>query len=139
MSDAVNTIERFIVENQPDYARGEFNVDWDRVVLTGFSQGGFMAMALGTRHPDLFAGVIPMAGGYIPGIDNPAKADGEDPRYYFMVGSRDRSADQVRMAAADFEKAGYDVDLRVLSGIGHTFPRRTTTELRRALAFVLAE
>jgi len=128
-----------VVEATLEYARKTFEVDWDRVVLTGFSQGGFMAMAIGSRHPDLFAGVIPMAGGYIPEIDAPAKADDDDPRYYFMVGSRDRAVDQVRLAAADFEAAGYEVDLRVLSGIGHTFPRRTTTELRRALRFVLGE
>jgi predicted esterase len=128
-----------VVRAALDYAREELEVDWDRVVLTGFSQGGFMAMALGTRHPDLFVGVIPMAGGYIPGIDAPGPADDGDPRYYFMVGSRDRAVDEVRQAAADFEAAGYEVDLRVLSGIGHTFPRRTTTELRRALRFVLDE
>jgi predicted esterase len=122
-----------------DYARETFEVDWDRVVLTGFSQGGFMAMALGTRHPDLFVGVIPMAGGYIPEIDAPAPADDGDPRYYFIVGSRDRAMDQVRLAASDFEAAGYEVDLRVLAGTGHTFPRRTTTELRKALRFVLGE
>jgi predicted esterase len=128
-----------VVEAALDYAREAFEVDWDRVVLTGFSQGGFMAMALGTRHPDLFVGVIPMAGGYIPGIDTPAKAEDGDPRFYFMVGARDRAVDEVRRAAADYEKAGYEVDLRVLSGIGHTFPRRTTTELRRALRFVFGE
>jgi predicted esterase len=128
-----------VVEATLEYARERFDVDWDRVVLTGFSQGGFMALALGSRHPDLFIGVIPMAGGYIPEIDAPAKANVGDPRYYFMVGSRDRAADEVRLAASDFEAAGYEVDLRVLSGTGHTFPRRTTTELRKALRFVLGE
>jgi predicted esterase len=128
-----------VVEATIEYVKQKYEVDWDRVVLTGFSQGGFMAMALGTRHPDLFIGVIPMAGGYIPEIDAPAPAEDGDPRYYFMVGSRDRAADQVRLAAADFEAAGYDVDLRVLAGTGHSFPRRTETELRRALRFVLGE
>ena len=128
-----------VLEATIEYARKRFEVDWDRVVLTGFSQGGFMAMALAGRHPDVFIGVIPMAGGYIPEIDAPAPADDGAPRYYFMVGSRDRGVDQVRLAAADFEAAGYEVDLRVLGGTGHSFPRRTTTELRRALRFVLGE
>ena len=128
-----------VVEAALAYARETFKVDWDRVVLTGFSQGGFMAMALGTRHPDRFVGVSPMAGGYIPEIDAPAPAGDGDPRYYFMVGSRDRAMDQVRLAAADFEVAGYEVELRVLAGTGHSFPRRTTTELRKALRFVLDE
>ncbi len=50
-----------------------------------------------------------MAGGYIPEIDAPAPA------------------------------AGDEIDLQVLSGTGHTFPRRTKTELLRALRFVLGK
>jgi len=47
--------------------------------------------------------------------------------------------DQVRLAASDFEAAGYEVDLRVLAGTGHSFPRATRKELRKALRFVLGE
>ena len=122
-----------------DYARENLEVDWDRVVLTGFSEGGFMAMAIGVRHPHLFAGVIPMAGGYIPSIDAPPKAREGDPRYYFMVGSHDGAAERVRLAAADFEAAGYEVDLRILLGTGHSFPRARKQELGKALRFVLEE
>jgi predicted esterase len=122
-----------------EYVRERFEVDWDRVVLTGFSQGGFMAMAVATRHPDLFTGVIPMAGGYIPGIDAPPTADDGDPRFYFMVGSNDRSVKEVRRAASDFDAAGYEVDLRVLAGTGHSFPRATKRELLKAVRFVLDE
>jgi len=128
-----------VLEATLDYARENFEVDWDRVVLTGFSEGGFMAMALGSRHSDLFAGVIPMAGGYIPEIDAPPEAKDGDPRFYFMVGSLDRAAKQVRLAASDFEAAGYEVDFRMFPDTGHAFPRRTTPELRRALRFVLGE
>lgn len=128
-----------IVRHTLEFIGEKFEVDRARVVLTGFSQGGFMAMALGVRHPDLFVGVIPMAGGYIPDIDAPPVADEDDPRYYFMVGSLDRVADQVRRAASDFEKAGYEVELRVLLGTDHAFPRASTRELRRALRFALGE
>ena len=96
-----------------------------------------MAMALGTRHQDLFTGVIPMAGGYIPDIDAPPTADGEDPNFYFLVGSRDKAISQVRRAAADYSEAGYEVKLRVVAGTGHSFPRDTERELSKALRFVL--
>ena len=128
-----------VVQLTLDYVWQRFDIDPQRVVLTGFSQGGFMAMAIGLRHPNLFTGVIPMAGGYIPNIDAPKPATGRDPRFYFMVGSRDRVADQVRRAASDFEAAGFEVDLRVIGETGHAFPRRTKSELRRALRFVLGE
>jgi predicted esterase len=123
-----------------DWLEERATVDKDRVVLAGFSQGGFIAMALATRHPELFAGVIPVAGGYIPEVDSPQPAPGDDaPSYYFMVGSEDDAAPQCRLAAADFAAAGYDVELRVLPGVGHVFPRETSRELRKALHFALGE
>jgi predicted esterase len=128
-----------IVQHTIAFMDERFEIDHDRLVLTGFSQGGFMAMALGVRHPDLFSAVIPMAGGYIPEIDAPPVAGDGDPRFYFMVGANDRVADQVRRAASDFEDAAYEVELRVLPGTGHSYPRATTRELRKALRFALGE
>jgi dienelactone hydrolase len=42
--------------------RQHFNVDSDRVFLTGYGEGGNMAWDVGLSHPDLFAGVVPIAG-----------------------------------------------------------------------------
>ena len=41
--------------------RLRFHVDCDRVLLFGLGQGGNMAYDVGLSHPDLFAGVLPMA------------------------------------------------------------------------------
>jgi dienelactone hydrolase len=38
-----------------------FSVDTDRVFLSGYSMGGDAAWDIGTAHPDLWAGVIPIA------------------------------------------------------------------------------
>ncbi len=43
--------------------RRHFNVDNDRVFLFGLGDGGAMAFDVGLGHPDLFAGVLPMAAG----------------------------------------------------------------------------
>ncbi len=40
-----------------------FDIDEDRVVLSGYSMGGFGAWNLGIRFPDRFAGVVAYAGG----------------------------------------------------------------------------
>jgi pimeloyl-ACP methyl ester carboxylesterase len=40
-----------------------FHVDDDRVFLFGWGEGGRMAFDVGLAHPDLFAGVLPMAAG----------------------------------------------------------------------------
>ena len=39
-----------------------FNVDCDRVYLSGHGRGGDAALDIGLSHPDLFAGVIPFSG-----------------------------------------------------------------------------
>lgn len=43
-------------------ARRRFNVDSDRVFLSGHGMGGDAAFDIGMSHPDQFAGVIPMNG-----------------------------------------------------------------------------
>ncbi len=43
-------------------ARRRFNVDSDRVFLSGHDMGGDAAFDIGFSHPDLFAGVIPFGG-----------------------------------------------------------------------------
>lgn len=117
----------------------DYKIDMNRMILTGFSQGGYVSQTVGARQPYAFTGVIPMAGGYNPASGGPAKATGDHPpRFYFMVGANDRSVDQVRQASVDFAKAGYKTELRVYPKAGHSFPFNTDTELKRALDFVLA-
>jgi pimeloyl-ACP methyl ester carboxylesterase len=43
-------------------ARKRFNVDSDRIFLSGHGMGGDAAFDIGMSHPDLFAGVIPING-----------------------------------------------------------------------------
>jgi pimeloyl-ACP methyl ester carboxylesterase len=43
-------------------ARRRFNIDSDRIFLTGHGMGGDAAFDIGMSHPDLFAGVIPFNG-----------------------------------------------------------------------------
>lgn len=43
--------------------REKFNLDWNRIYLSGFSAGGFGSWWFALRYPDWFAAVLPMAGG----------------------------------------------------------------------------
>ena len=45
------------------WARRRFDVDENRVALTGVSRGGHLAWDIALRHPDLFAALAPMIGG----------------------------------------------------------------------------
>jgi len=43
-------------------ARARWNVDDDRIVLTGLSQGGHGTWVIGARHPGLFSCLVPVCG-----------------------------------------------------------------------------
>ena len=127
-----------IVELTIEWVAERYPIDRQRIVLSGFSQGGRMSYAIAVRRPELFAGVIPMGAGYMSSFNKPPQAGEHRPRYYFMVGVDDQSAKHNRQAVADFEAAGYEVDLRVYPKSGHSFPTvDKNRELFRALSFVL--
>ncbi len=44
--------------------RAEYNVDPERIYLTGLSQGGAGTWALGSTHPELWAALVPICGYY---------------------------------------------------------------------------
>jgi predicted esterase len=116
----------------------EYAIDTKRIVLCGFSQGGFMAYALAFRHPEKFCGVIPIAAGYDPGL-LPASGARPDkmPNFYIIIGSEDRAFRGNLRASRDLEAAGIPVELRVQEGLRHRFPNDYEVEFRKALKFVL--
>jgi predicted peptidase len=53
-----------ILEALLDYVQAAYRIDPQRVYLTGISLGGFGAWEYALRHPDRFAAVAPLAGGF---------------------------------------------------------------------------
>jgi predicted esterase len=52
-------------------AKEHFNVDEDRIYLYGDSMGGGGTWYVGTRHPELFAAIAPVYGGWDYHVDRP--------------------------------------------------------------------
>jgi len=52
----------------------EFAIDRDRVILTGWSMGGYGAWSIGAAMPERFAAVVPLAGGGDPASAGRLKA-----------------------------------------------------------------
>lgn len=48
------------------HVRREYNIDSNRLYSTGLSQGGFGTFNMNMEHPDLFAAMVPIAGGADP-------------------------------------------------------------------------
>ena len=65
-----------------------FSVDSDRVFISGHSMGGDAAWDLGTAHPDLWAGMIPIAHATTT-MGNPAAAlNAWDPSTFYTPGPK---------------------------------------------------
>ena len=112
--------------------------DPSKIVLTGFSQGGTLAAGVALRHPDLFAGVIPICSVFDPATAAvPLKAMPFFPRFAILNGADDAEAENNRTATRLFNRVGVPVRFRLYPGVGHAFPRDRDLELRSAGRFVL--
>lgn len=100
-------------------ARKRFNIDSDRVYLSGHGSGGDAAFDIGMAHPDLFAGVIPITG-VIDGLTIRIWRNGRRVPWYCIGGQLDR--DTWERNAKTFNSmmiAGYDVVLANYIGRGY--------------------
>jgi predicted esterase len=78
-----------------------FAIDTDRVFLTGFSAGGNAAWDLGLSHPDLWAGVIPIAATADKQVQMYWK-NAEQLPLYFVCGELD--GDKMRTNGTEFDR-----------------------------------
>lgn len=129
-----------IVTRSLETVRKLHAVDDKRVFLTGFSQGAYMAYALGMRHAGTFRGVIPLGGEYAPAAAAPPKdLPPERPRFYIMVGDKDPALESNKRAALELRGAGFVTQLKVFENVAHEFPPDADAELERALRFCVGE
>jgi len=125
-----------------DAAMDDFAIDQDRIVLAGFSQGGWITWHLGMTHPDTFRGLIPVGGLYRQVTGSAATPrDLKKLRVFVMVGENEQEdvVKSNREAAGSLEKLGAKVKLNVYDGVGHAFPGNSHEEQIKALKFVLGE
>jgi predicted esterase len=142
-----------------ELAKRRFSVDEDRVSLMGYSMGGGGTWHVGTRHPDLFASLVPIYGGFdyrffIP-EDIIAKLGPwerlrleKDSSFsqaeqllnlpiWIIHGDADQTVDVAhsRYAVRMLQHWGYDVRYWEVPGLGHEDPG----ELREPFQWMLAQ
>jgi len=109
------------VLNSLRHACRRFAIDTDRVFLSGHSMGADAAWDIGLAHPDLWAGVIPIAAG----SDKFIARYWHNARYlpwYFVCGELD--GDKHVRNARDFDRylqRAFDVTVCEFQGRGHEF------------------
>jgi len=139
--NARNIFDRFrLAVDANVHLRKRFNVDPDRVYVSGFSGGGRIASMLGVAYADIFSGAIPLCGvnfytdipsepgkhwarGYIP-VDEALKIAKEKGRYVLVTGEKDMNLKNTRAVHEHgFKKEGFKrAMLLEVPGLGHSPP-----------------
>jgi phospholipase/carboxylesterase len=107
-----------------------------RPVVTGFSQGGVMSMALALLHPASVAAAIPLSGVLPTSLMPASVAPGSRyPPLRAHIGDQDPyfSVQRFRAAMAHLRTIGLDADLSLYPGLDHNVSPDMRAELYRLL------
>ncbi len=110
-----------------DEVCGEYNIDRDRVFLTGLSDGATFSYLLAFSCPELFAGVAPIAGELSQVADRMLrKKAAVDVPFLVIHGVHDHIFDirSVRSTCGLLDHLGYNLRFDELPDWGHAYPYR---------------
>lgn len=109
-------IER--VKNALDQVVSDHRVDASRVYLVGYSRGGFGAWSMAEQFPEIFAAIVPIAGG---GIRHYLNRTNENAAFWVFHGEEDETiplSDSVVMFLR-LKELKRNARLTVLEGVDH--------------------
>jgi len=120
---AVLGLLQFAVQSWP--------VDQRRLVVTGYSMGGFGVWYLAKRHPGVFAAAVPIAGS--PGDNRDVSIP-----VYAIHGRRDEVVDlePTRLAIEELEARGINAKLVIVKGPTHYETHRFAQPLKGAVEWL---
>ncbi|PCH51039.1 MAG: hypothetical protein COC20_06085 [Cellvibrionales bacterium] len=110
---------------------GEYNVDRQRILLTGLSDGGTFSYLAAFSWPELFAGVAPIAG-ELSQIADPMLRQkvAKDVPFYVIHGFHDHifHIKTVQSTCGLLEHLGYNLKFDELPDWGHAYPYKINEE-----------
>jgi len=131
-----------------------YNVDPERIFVSGLSGGGKVAAFQAVAYPDVFAGGYPLIGAMtyltVPLESNPLQVVQRFPRpteemlerarqqpLVILTGNGDFNREECRLTAAAYEQDGFtSVHFLDIEGMGHEMP--STADFARGLDLLLA-
>ncbi len=115
--------------------KARYNIDTNRIFLTGMSNGGVGALRIGINFPDRFAGIAPMAGA-MPVEAMPFLKNLKNTPVYIIHGSEDQvmAVEYSRKISNRLTDLGYDVVYKEHNRVhpeagGHFFPAEELPDL----------
>jgi predicted esterase len=135
----LDTIEENIMAAIDEVAE-DHQIDKKKVIIVGFSQGGWAAWTVALRNPDVFCGAIPVGGRLTGNWKDDVEEDGvKKLRIYSMLGADDEEPllKDNKAAAKQLKEMGVKVEVRTFDGVGHAFPKNSKEEEVKALKFIL--
>jgi predicted esterase len=123
-----------------NWTNNSLNIDTARVILLGYSQGGWFSYFIGLNNPEIYEGVIAVAG-YFPDeadslLENVEKTD---IRFYAMIGEQDRSFQNNLKAGNVLGKRNIAFKVQSYPDLGHAFPPDADQEISKALEWIESE
>ncbi|HAD82800.1 MAG: hypothetical protein A2509_00475 [Candidatus Edwardsbacteria bacterium RIFOXYD12_FULL_50_11] len=119
--------------------KAKYQIDEKRMIIAGFSQGGYYSYYLGLKHPDIFIGSIPIGPGYGTELD-PLMAEAAKNKiiFYVLMGELEpeERIEKNIQAIRQFTKAGITASFNFFSGVGHALPGDANFELVRAIEWI---
>ena len=114
----------------PAVINRSYQIDNQRIYLSGFSGGGRVASMMAADYPEIFKGAIFNCGADYWGDDEPERLDLiRTNRYVFLSGTYDDALEQTKKAYRGFQSAGVEHSkLLVIRNMGHRNPKRRDFE-----------
>jgi len=136
ITSAMRTIDRLLARV------ADADIEPERTVLLGFSQGACLATEYAARHARRYGGVVGLSGGLIGPDGTPRDYAGSLDGTPVFLGCSDVDfhipAARVRETATVLQRLGGDVDARLYPGMGHTVNDDELDAVRALLAGVVA-
>ena len=117
-----------------DAVRAQFNIDENRIIVTGFSFGGIGTWHYAGEHADLFTAAIPIASR----ISEEYLAEIEDISIYVIQSTADEEVSYTDMASrvTALQAQGIDVTLKTAKGLSHYDTPSFTKPLKTAIPWL---
>ena len=115
-----------ILIQEIEFIANMLNIDRNKILLTGMSDGATYSMLAGIRENSPFTHLAPFSGVLHPEITMSGNIRcARDRKIYLVHGTHDWMfpVETARMAEAELTAAGADLTCRIIDGLSHTYCR----------------